>query len=52
LLTELALAPVSVWLAVGAISSAYTLIGGAAIVAAITCHALSVSRRLPRIRHS
>jgi drug/metabolite transporter (DMT)-like permease len=46
-LTELALAPLWVWLALGEVPSAYTLIGGAIIVAAITCQALSGTRRRP-----
>ena len=44
-LTELALAPIWVWLAVGEVPSGYTLIGGAIIVAAITYQALSGARR-------
>jgi drug/metabolite transporter, DME family len=46
-LTELALAPLWVWLAIGEVPSAYTLAGGAIIVAAITCQALSGTRRRP-----
>ena len=44
-LTELALAPLWVWLAVGEVPSAYTLLGGAIIVTAITVQALSGARR-------
>jgi drug/metabolite transporter, DME family len=44
-LTELALAPIWVWLAIGEVPSGYTLIGGAIIVAAITAQALSGARR-------
>jgi drug/metabolite transporter, DME family len=44
-LTELALAPIWVWLAVGEVPSGYTLIGGAIIVSAITYQALSGARR-------
>jgi drug/metabolite transporter (DMT)-like permease len=46
-LTELALAPLWVWLAIGEVPSAHTLAGGAIIVAAITCQALSGTRRRP-----
>jgi drug/metabolite transporter (DMT)-like permease len=46
-LTELALAPIWVWLAIGEVPSAYTLAGGAIIVAAITYQALSGTRRRP-----
>ena len=46
-LTELALAPIWVWLAVGEVPSGYTLIGGAIIIAAITYQALSGARRRP-----
>jgi DME family drug/metabolite transporter len=46
-LTELALAPIWVWLAIGEVPSVYTLIGGAIIVAAITYQALSGTRRRP-----
>jgi drug/metabolite transporter (DMT)-like permease len=44
-LTELALAPIWVWLAVGEVPSGYTLLGGAIIVVAITYQALSGARR-------
>jgi drug/metabolite transporter (DMT)-like permease len=44
-LTELALAPIWVWLAVNEVPSSYTLAGGAIIVTAITCQALSGTRR-------
>ncbi|MGH6899891.1 MAG: DMT family transporter [Geminicoccaceae bacterium] len=44
-LTELALAPIWVWLAVGEVPSTYTLVGGAIIVTAITVQALSGARR-------
>ena len=44
-LTELALAPIWVWLAVGEVPSGYTLIGGAIIITAITAQALSGARR-------
>jgi len=40
-LTELALAPIWVWLAIGEVPSSYTLLGGTIIVAAITFQALS-----------
>ena len=46
-LTELALAPVWVWLAVGEVPSASTLLGGAVIIGAITYQALSGTRRRP-----
>jgi drug/metabolite transporter, DME family len=46
-LTELALAPIWVWLAIGEVPSGYTLLGGAIIVAAITYQALSGARRRP-----
>ena len=49
-LTELALAPIWVWLAVGEVPSGYTLIGGAIIVIAITYQALSGARRTARCR--
>jgi drug/metabolite transporter, DME family len=44
-MTELALAPIWVWLAVGEVPSGYTLTGGAIIIAAITHQALSGARR-------
>ena len=44
-LTELALAPIWVWLAIGEVPSGYTLLGGAIIVVAITYQALSGARR-------
>jgi drug/metabolite transporter, DME family len=44
-LTELALAPIWVWLAIGEVPSGYTLAGGAVIVTAITYQALSGARR-------
>jgi drug/metabolite transporter, DME family len=44
-LTELALAPIWVWLAIGEVPSSYTLLGGTIIVAAITLQALSGARR-------
>lgn len=44
-MTELALAPIWVWLAVGEVPSGYTLAGGAIIIAAITAQALSGARR-------
>jgi drug/metabolite transporter (DMT)-like permease len=44
-LTELALAPIWVWLALGEVPSGYTMLGGAVIVAAITYQALSGARR-------
>jgi drug/metabolite transporter (DMT)-like permease len=44
-LTELALAPIWVWLALGEVPSGYTVLGGAIIVAAITYQALSGARR-------
>jgi drug/metabolite transporter (DMT)-like permease len=46
-LTELALAPIWVWLALGEVPSGYTVLGGAIIVAAITYQALSGARRRP-----
>ena len=46
-LTELALAPIWVWLAVGEVPSGSTLLGGAIIVTAITYQALSGTRRRP-----
>ena len=46
-LTELALAPIWVWLAVNEVPSGYTLVGGAIIVVAITAQALSGDRRRP-----
>jgi len=46
-LTELALAPIWVWLAVNEVPSGYTLIGGAIIVSAITAQALPGARRRP-----
>jgi drug/metabolite transporter (DMT)-like permease len=46
-LTELALAPLWVWLALGEVPSAYTLAGGAIIVLAITAQALAGARRRP-----
>jgi len=44
-MTELALAPIWVWLAVGEIPSGYTLAGGAIILTAIAAQALSGARR-------
>jgi drug/metabolite transporter (DMT)-like permease len=44
-LTELALAPLWVWLAIGEVPSSFTLVGGAIIIAAITVQALSGARR-------
>ncbi|HLT02167.1 MAG TPA: EamA family transporter, partial [Geminicoccaceae bacterium] len=44
-LTELALAPIWVWLVVDEVPSAFTLLGGAIIIAAITAQALSGARR-------
>lgn len=44
-LTELALAPIWVWLAIGEVPSGYTLVGGAIIITAITYQALSGARR-------
>jgi DME family drug/metabolite transporter len=44
-LTELALAPIWVWLAVSEVPSRFTLVGGAIIVAAIIYQALSGARR-------
>jgi drug/metabolite transporter, DME family len=44
-MTELALAPIWVWLAVGEVPSGYTLLGGAIIIGAITAQALSGARR-------
>jgi drug/metabolite transporter (DMT)-like permease len=44
-MTELALAPIWVWLAVGEIPSGYTLVGGAIMITAITAQALSGARR-------
>jgi drug/metabolite transporter (DMT)-like permease len=44
-MTELALAPIWVWLAIGEIPSGYTLVGGAIIITAITAQALSGARR-------
>ena len=44
-LTELAFAPLWVWLALGEVPSASTLLGGAAIIAAIMYQALSGARR-------
>jgi drug/metabolite transporter (DMT)-like permease len=46
-LTELALAPIWVWLAVGEVPSGYTIAGGAIIITAITYQALSGARRRP-----
>lgn len=45
--TELALAPIWVWLAVGEVPSGSTLLGGAIIIGAITYQALSGTRRRP-----
>ena len=44
-LTELALAPIWVWLAVDEVPSGSTLIGGAIIITAIAYQALSGARR-------
>jgi DME family drug/metabolite transporter len=44
-MTELVLAPLWVWLGVGEVPSAFTLAGGAVIMAAIACQALSGVRR-------
>jgi DME family drug/metabolite transporter len=44
-MTELVLAPFWVWLGVGEVPSAFTLMGGAIIMAAIACQALSGVRR-------
>jgi DME family drug/metabolite transporter len=44
-MTELALAPLWVWLAVGEVPSGYTLAGGAVILTAIAAQALSGARR-------
>jgi drug/metabolite transporter, DME family len=44
-MTELALAPIWVWLAVDEVPSGYTLLGGAIIIGAITAQALSGTRR-------
>jgi DME family drug/metabolite transporter len=44
-LTEVALAPIWVRVALGEVPSGYMLTGGAIIVAAITCQALSGARR-------
>jgi drug/metabolite transporter (DMT)-like permease len=44
-LTELALAAIWAWLALGEVPSSYTLIGGAVIVSAITYQALAGARR-------
>jgi drug/metabolite transporter, DME family len=44
-MTELALAPIWVWLAVGEVPSGYTLAGGAVILTAIAAQALSGARR-------
>jgi drug/metabolite transporter (DMT)-like permease len=44
-MTELLLAPVWVWIGVGEVPSAYTLFGGAVVMAAITFQALSGARR-------
>lgn len=44
-LTELILAPLWVWWAIGEVPSAFTLVGGAIIMAAITYQALSGARR-------
>ena len=46
-LTELALAPIWVWLAIGEVPSGSTLLGGAVIIGAITCQALYGTRRRP-----
>jgi drug/metabolite transporter (DMT)-like permease len=46
-LTELALAPIWVWLAVGEVPSPSTLLGGAIIIGAITYQAFSGTRRRP-----
>jgi drug/metabolite transporter (DMT)-like permease len=46
-LTELALAPVWVWVVLGEVPSGYTLAGGAIIITAITYQALSGARRRP-----
>jgi drug/metabolite transporter (DMT)-like permease len=46
-LTELALAPIWVWLAIGEVPSGSTLLGGAIIIGAITWQALSGTRRRP-----
>ena len=45
--TELALAPIWVWLAVSEVPSGATLLGGAIIIGAITYQALSGTRRRP-----
>jgi drug/metabolite transporter (DMT)-like permease len=44
-LTDGALAPIWIWVALGEVPSGYMLTGGAIIVAAITCQALSGARR-------
>ena len=46
-LTELALAPIWVWLAVGEVPSGSTLLGGAIIIGAIAYQALYGTRRRP-----
>ncbi len=46
-MTELVLAPLWVWLGVGEVPSAFTLTGGAIIMAAIAYQALSGVRRVP-----
>jgi drug/metabolite transporter, DME family len=46
-LTELALAPIWVWLAIGEVPSGSTLLGGAVIIGAIACQALYGTRRRP-----
>ena len=44
-MTELLLAPLWVWIGVGEVPSAYTLTGGAVVMAAIAFQALSGARR-------
>jgi drug/metabolite transporter (DMT)-like permease len=44
-MTELLLAPLWVWIGVGEVPSAYTLAGGAVVMAAIALQALSGARR-------
>jgi drug/metabolite transporter (DMT)-like permease len=46
-LTELALAPIWVWVALGEVPSGYTLAGGAIIIGAIAYQAFSGTRRRP-----
>jgi drug/metabolite transporter, DME family len=46
-MTEPVLAPLWVWLGVGEVPSVFTLAGGAIVISAIGCQALSGARRRP-----